>query len=317
MGRELGFFNHLQRICADGRNSVDGEAMFGSVREFSFDRAQTGWLTTEVVRLGQSGVEIWRVRSSGHNIGLAVPGPATILLPVTGTLTVQANRREFHGKSGEAFAFDEGERRTIVRPGKSGVYTAAAVKLPGRRHHQANGTAFKSGRLSAAFSAYLRFLFLELCRGEPTLGELRAQEAAALLLQEYFGNALEDRIGPDGQEVADTPASGSQVRRAEDLMFTSYANPISIAAIAQEIGVGERSLQIAFKRHRGIGPRETLNRIRLQMAQERLKRADDCDSVSAIALDCGFGHFGRFSVAYRKLFGESPSVTLGRGRGRN
>lgn len=314
MGRELGYFNHLQRICADGRDSVDGEAMFGSVREFSFDRAQAGWLTTEVVRLGQNDVEIWRVRSSGHSIELAVPGPATILLPLAGTLTVQANGREYHGKAGEAFAFDESERHTTVRPGKSGVYAAAAVKLPGRLHHQATRSVFKPGRLNAAFSAYLRFLFLELCRGEPSLGKLPAQEAAAILLQEYFSNALEDRIRPDS---AESQASGSQVRQAEAIMFASYAGPISIAAIAQEIGVGERSLQIAFKRHRGVGPRETLNRIRLQMAQEKLKRADNCDGVSSIALDCGFVHFGRFSVAYRKLFGESPSDTLRRGRGRH
>jgi AraC-like DNA-binding protein len=33
-------------------------------------------------------------------------------------------------------------------------------------------------------------------------------------------------------------------------------------------------------------------------------------SVTDTALACGFEHFGRFSEAYRKLFGERPSQTL-------
>ena len=34
------------------------------------------------------------------------------------------------------------------------------------------------------------------------------------------------------------------------------------------------------------------------------------ESVTDIALRCGFTHLGRFSVAYRTRFGESPSETL-------
>jgi transcriptional regulator GlxA family with amidase domain len=35
-------------------------------------------------------------------------------------------------------------------------------------------------------------------------------------------------------------------------------------------------------------------------------------TVSTVALDCGFWHFGDFSRAYRECFGELPSDTLRR-----
>lgn len=36
----------------------------------------------------------------------------------------------------------------------------------------------------------------------------------------------------------------------------------------------------------------------------------DAVNVTQTALDHGFTHFGRFSVAYRQMFGERPSDTL-------
>ena len=47
------------------------------------------------------------------------------------------------------------------------------------------------------------------------------------------------------------------------------------------------------------------------LARRALRAADPRrTTVSAIALDCGFWELGRFAVAYRRTFGESPSDTL-------
>jgi len=51
----------------------------------------------------------------------------------------------------------------------------------------------------------------------------------------------------------------------------------------------------------------------MNLARRALSRADSArTTVTAIALDHGFGELGRFSVQYRRLFGESPSETLRR-----
>ena len=49
-------------------------------------------------------------------------------------------------------------------------------------------------------------------------------------------------------------------------------------------------------------------------AVQALRRAQPEESVTEIAMSWGFSHMGRFSVEYRKRFGEPPSDTLRRVR---
>ena len=52
---------------------------------------------------------------------------------------------------------------------------------------------------------------------------------------------------------------------------------------------------------------------RMHLANRALLRADAASAtVTAIATEHGFWELGRFSVEYRSLFGEPPSVTLKR-----
>jgi len=49
------------------------------------------------------------------------------------------------------------------------------------------------------------------------------------------------------------------------------------------------------------------------LARRALRGADpETKTVTEIASDYGFWELGRFSVAYRSLFGESPSAALRR-----
>ena len=51
----------------------------------------------------------------------------------------------------------------------------------------------------------------------------------------------------------------------------------------------------------------------MHLAQRALRTADpERTTVTEIATNYGFWELGRFSVAYRSLFGESPSTVLRR-----
>jgi transcriptional regulator GlxA family with amidase domain len=52
---------------------------------------------------------------------------------------------------------------------------------------------------------------------------------------------------------------------------------------------------------------------RMHLAHRALLKADPATAtVTSVATDQGFWELGKFSVAYRSLFGESPSATLRR-----
>ncbi len=105
------------------------------------------------------------------------------------------------------------------------------------------------------------------------------------------------------------------VKRAIDLIEEQPERPWSLADIARVTGVSARTLQEGFQRYVGTTPTGYLRDVRLQRVRADLIDAAPCTSVSGTAHRWGFSHLGRFSTAYRRKFGESPSETLRRGRG--
>ena len=60
-----------------------------------------------------------------------------------------------------------------------------------------------------------------------------------------------------------------------------------------------------------MSPCDYIKARRLNAARLALVAADSsCGQVARIAVDNGYTHLGRFSVDYRKHFGESPRETL-------
>jgi transcriptional regulator GlxA family with amidase domain len=104
------------------------------------------------------------------------------------------------------------------------------------------------------------------------------------------------------------------VKCAEEYMQAHLEEVISILDLLRICDCSRSVLFSAFSTARGYTPMEFLTEQRLHRAYEKLLKAHLEDSVTNIALDCGFNHFGRFPKLYRKRFGELPSETLSKSR---
>lgn len=159
--------------------------------------------------------------------------------------------------------------------------------------------------------------------------------AAEMLLSDpgAVGRIVSDSVAPEGIEnqvlvhlsranldkVGNSPllelpeTSPALVRRAIRIMEQHAHEPLTVSDIAECLGVSSRSLQNIFRRYLETTPMERLRDIRMVRAREELVAADPArTTVTKVATRWGFHHLGRFSVEFRRRFGESPSSTLRR-----
>jgi len=103
------------------------------------------------------------------------------------------------------------------------------------------------------------------------------------------------------------------VARFEEFLEANPDTPLYLTEICAAIGVAERTLRVACEEHLGMGPIRYLSLRRMHLVRRALLRADPSTAtVTRLATDHGFWELGRFSVAYRALFDESPSESLRR-----
>lgn len=128
----------------------------------------------------------------------------------------------------------------------------------------------------------------------------------------HRGGAPRDVMRQDPEPAAED--SDRHVRLAETYIDVHLHEPITISDLARAAHVSVRTLQMAFRKHRGSPPHLLVRQKRLDRAREILSSAAFGITVAAVAIDCGYAHFGRFSGEYRKRFGEAPSDTIRRAR---
>ena len=101
------------------------------------------------------------------------------------------------------------------------------------------------------------------------------------------------------------------IARFEEYLEMHPEQPLYLAEICTAIGVAERTLRGICEDHLGMGPIRFLALRRLHLVRRALQQTNSATTtVTRVATDHGFWELGRFSVAYRALFGESPSDTL-------
>lgn len=90
-----------------------------------------------------------------------------------------------------------------------------------------------------------------------------------------------------------------------------YREAVAIDDLCRVTGKEVRTLQRCFRRYFNLTITDYLKMVRLNAARRALSSAHpEEQTVSSIAIQNGINHIGRFSVEYKKQFGESPSETL-------
>lgn len=169
----------------------------------------------------------------------------------------------------------------------------------------------RSGAGRAALS-WLDFVMREVDHGE---GNLLSSAFAQSRFTDVLLSTLLGGLSHNQQRdsTAESAAEPQYVKRAEEYLAANACRHVSLTELARAVGIGVRALGAAFRTHRGYSPMRFLQVQRLELARLRLLASPAREStVTEIALSCGFEHLGRFSVAYRARFGESPSATAQR-----
>jgi AraC-like DNA-binding protein len=121
-----------------------------------------------------------------------------------------------------------------------------------------------------------------------------------------FAASIEDTNTEDRHD-----AHPATLRRAVAFIDENAHRDITPADIAAACFVTIRAVQVAFRRHLDTTPTDYLRRVRLDRAHRDLLAADPShETLTAVALRWGFPSPSRFTAAYRRAYGVTPSRTL-------
>jgi len=116
-------------------------------------------------------------------------------------------------------------------------------------------------------------------------------------------------------DAVDTDSKGKSysqiVRTCEDYTLNLDGRRPYMSELCAAANVSERTVQNAFKDIMGMSPLTYLHRLRLHRARDELRKANSgTTTVTEVATNWGFWHFGEFARSYKNCFGEVPSRTL-------
>jgi AraC-like DNA-binding protein len=145
--------------------------------------------------------------------------------------------------------------------------------------------------------------------------EIIANPEAARGLEQALIQAMIDCLG-EGEVREDRSALRHHAIVLRRFRRAVEANPdrtLYMTELCAATGASDRTLRACCQEFLGMSPMRYLWLRRMHLARRALGMADPAAAtVTDIATNYGFWELGRFSVAYRSLFAESPSAALRR-----
>lgn len=96
-----------------------------------------------------------------------------------------------------------------------------------------------------------------------------------------------------------------QLRRVLQRIETDFAEPITMALLAEQAGWSEPHLHAVFKQHIKQTPHQLLIERRVRAAKERL--SSSANPIKQIAVECGFSSAAAFCAIFKRSSGRTPA----------
>ncbi len=132
---------------------------------------------------------------------------------------------------------------------------------------------------------------------------LEVEELAVAFLRSVLASAREPAIRPTTRA---SRQGAEYAARAREVVARRFREPLSLGAIAREVGCSPFHLHRIVTAIAGIPLHRQVLRLRLRDALERLLATGD--SVSTIAYATGFASHSHLTDAFRREYGHSPSA---------
>ena len=113
-----------------------------------------------------------------------------------------------------------------------------------------------------------------------------------------------DELAAMPQQKLSLPVSAHpKIRAMADALVSHPEDRSTFKAWAKRLALSERSLARLMLRETGLTFGRWRQRIRLHHARAQLEAGE---SVTAVALNCGYASVSAFIAAFKKLFGRTP-----------
>jgi AraC-like DNA-binding protein len=174
--------------------------------------------------------------------------------------------------------------------------------------------------IAARPAALTRFLELHAAAGllAENAPEIIANHEAARGLEQALIAAMADCLAAtnEGSTQFSNVRHSAIMRRFYAILEANPDRVIHAPEMCRAVGVSNRTLTTCCHEALGMSPHRYLRLRQLHIVRRALSLAEPATTtVTQIATDYGFWELGRFAAAYRAVFGERPSVTLGRPAG--
>lgn len=126
------------------------------------------------------------------------------------------------------------------------------------------------------------------------------------LLWQFIGTVLERRLYAVPQEARLGRQRAEQMKSVLRRIRRDYAAPLTLDELAAEAGMNPRYFCRVFRQMTGRTPIDYLNYYRIECAAELLCAEED--SVTDVALSCGFSDPGYFARLFRRHKGISAAA---------